>query len=283
LGHAQFGEVTERARPPLPNFDDPPVSEVALSFQFERLALRAAHFGLLWTRFRDRFPKTEDRPLIPPAVEEFPPRVSGPGFSFELLEQPPHLRVWFLDEDESELVQIQHDRVAHNWRRRSNQAYPRYPSLRASFVGDVGEVQAFAAEHGLGELIVNQVEATYINEIVGPDGNVDLNSTPSRYFSLWAGAYSEGEAPDLEDLRFNVSFPRTTGKAMGRVHVDLKPARPLDSGRMLLLLTLTARGRPAGPSTADAFDLLDACREWIVRTFAAITTPEAHRLWRRKE
>ena len=40
---------------PLPEFDNPPVIEVALSVQFETLAnLRTPQIGVLWQEFRDR-------------------------------------------------------------------------------------------------------------------------------------------------------------------------------------------------------------------------------------
>ena len=50
---------------PLPVFAKPPVHEVALSVMFDGLAeWKAIHTGLLWQKFRDRFPTTEDHPPL---------------------------------------------------------------------------------------------------------------------------------------------------------------------------------------------------------------------------
>ena len=45
----------------LPDFDNPPLIEVALSVQFDPLEqLRTPQIGLLWAEFRDRFPVTQE-------------------------------------------------------------------------------------------------------------------------------------------------------------------------------------------------------------------------------
>ena len=57
-------------------------------------------------------------------------------------------------------------------------------------------------------------------------------------------------------------------------NVDLSPAVQLD---------ITVRARPVGQSAEAAFDLLDREREIVVRTFAAVTAPEMHRIWGRRD
>jgi len=57
----------------LADFEDPPVVETVLSLQFERLtAIQTVHLGLFWHRVKRRFPKTEERPALPQAIERFP-------------------------------------------------------------------------------------------------------------------------------------------------------------------------------------------------------------------
>jgi hypothetical protein len=57
---------------PLPEFDNPPVVEVALSVQFEALAtLRTPQIGLLWQEFRDRFHNRGHRRSTPWNVSAF--------------------------------------------------------------------------------------------------------------------------------------------------------------------------------------------------------------------
>jgi hypothetical protein len=59
--------------PMLPDFEKPPVVEVALSLQFRPLELlRSAHLGLLWSVFRSRgFSRVEDYGELEPVFEDF--------------------------------------------------------------------------------------------------------------------------------------------------------------------------------------------------------------------
>jgi len=99
---------------PLPDFEGPPVVEVALAIQFKRLErLRAAHLGLLWSKFRDRgFPRTEDHGPLEPASERFDRNAVQPqlGIDVRVFDVPPLPRVWFLNEGGTQLIQFQPDR-----------------------------------------------------------------------------------------------------------------------------------------------------------------------------
>ena len=54
----------------LPDFDNPPVVEVLVSAQFDRLSsMQTAHFGLYWTEIHERYPKTEEHGELPPQIE----------------------------------------------------------------------------------------------------------------------------------------------------------------------------------------------------------------------
>ena len=52
-------EATRKSMPtPLPDFENPPVIEVVCGVSFAPLTdLKAVHLGLLWERFRDRYPE----------------------------------------------------------------------------------------------------------------------------------------------------------------------------------------------------------------------------------
>jgi len=77
---------------------------------------------------------------------------------------------------------------------------------------------------------------------------------------------------------------------------DILPLTPMQQGLLFhattiqghhddvyaMQLDITVRARPAGQSIEAAFDLLDKEREIVVRTFAAVTTPEMHRVWGRR-
>ena len=126
--------------PALPDFDAPPVIEVVLSVQFERLAdLRIPHLGLLWTKFSDAFPHFEDRAPLSHVIETFGLR-QAPKLALQLIsrDQAPQVRCWFVNEARTELVQVQTDRFVHNWRKvgesvKEGEQYRRYEYIRKQF------------------------------------------------------------------------------------------------------------------------------------------------------
>src|SRR5256885_1562370 len=93
----------------LPEFERPPVVEVALAVQFEPIEeLRVPQIGLLWNDFRDRYPRTEEHPRIQPKIEQFGVRVPAqPAVDVQFMEKPPTPRCWFLNQEGSRLVQVQ--------------------------------------------------------------------------------------------------------------------------------------------------------------------------------
>src|SRR5260370_41983411 len=103
----------------LPEFEQPPVVEVAISLQFKSLeSLRSPHFGLLWDAFRsDGYSRIEEHAELEPAFEEFEtsptPKVGIRGQSFD--DAPPPSRIWFLNEPLNELIQGKRARRIVMW------------------------------------------------------------------------------------------------------------------------------------------------------------------------
>ncbi len=263
-----------------PDFENPPVIETVLSVQFQPLSqMRAAHFGLFWNQIRDRYPTTEERPALDPVVERFPEPVKRRlGVHLPILETPPLPRVWFIHRSQNELLQVQTDRFIRNWRKTSGgDAYPHYETVKQWFDQDFLEFQDFASREKLGAIEVNQCEVTYVNHIVAGDGwtaHEDLD----KVLTLWQQPRTPlpGKA---EDATFHARFPikTTDGHPVGRLHLDVQSAIRNADGKPMFVLNLTARGM-LGKST----EFLDLGREWIVRSFAEITTAEMHHLWRRR-
>src|ERR1700678_2386835 len=94
-----------------PTFQNPPVAEVALGLYFAApLGLHAAQMGQLWDRWRDRYPKTEDHPPLPPVMQESFP-AAPVGFAFQLTGAYPGVRVWYVSDSSDRVVQVQQDRL----------------------------------------------------------------------------------------------------------------------------------------------------------------------------
>lgn len=91
----------------LPEYDNPPVTEVVIGVQFKALeAFTAVHPGLYWQRIRNNYPKFSAKPPLGTTFEFF----SGdklPTFKPKDSQIPPIPRCWLLDDSENRLIQIQ--------------------------------------------------------------------------------------------------------------------------------------------------------------------------------
>ena len=100
------------------HFSMPPLIELSLGMQFEPLTdFTIPYFGLLWNRFRDNFPLTESHPPLEHSTERFDLNRFVLRPSIQVFQTPPVPRIWFLNQDGSQLIQMQQDRLIHNWRR----------------------------------------------------------------------------------------------------------------------------------------------------------------------
>jgi len=279
---------TARERPAgLADFDRPPVNEVFLSIQFASLSgLQSGHIGLLWNTLRKEYPTIIEQGPLNPVFETFGPTsgMQPPSVQIQMLLAPPMSRFWFQEASGEELVQIQQDRIIHNWRSQDvANRYPRYESIRARFVSEVDRLMAFLRTEKLGELKPNQCEVSYTNIIEFPDGS-NPHHHLERITPLWAGRYSEPLPLEFENAAAQARYILRNGdKPYGRIYVNFSPAQRLTDQKPVVRLEILARGKPDDGSIDAAFRLLDVEREAIVRTFAAVTTPEMHKIWGRTD
>jgi uncharacterized protein (TIGR04255 family) len=271
---------------PLPSFDDPPVVEVALSVQFEAVeSLRTAHLGLFWAGVRSEFPVTEEHWPLEDAVERFE-GAARQRIKFEIRTpgKPPVPRLWLLNQDGTELIQLQSTRFSRNWRKvGDSERYPRYENqIRPKFLSGFEAFSEFVREQRLGPLKVNQCEVTYVNHIESGKG-WSAFSEMGKVFPGLAMRYSDDTMGVPEQLSASWQYVITgpDGTGVGRLHASVEPAVSTESKRDLLRATLTARAAPFDPE--QPLKTLDLCREWIVRGFASITSSEMHKIWRRTD
>jgi uncharacterized protein (TIGR04255 family) len=274
----------------LPDFSRPPVHEVVLGIQFGTLEkLQSVHVGLLWSEFRQEFPRVSEHPPISAQFETFGlAQPSEDKIQLSLIERPPVSRYWFIKSDDSELVQLQPDRLLHNWRKQGpRHDYPRYEAISARFKKEVDVVAQFLARNNLGELAINQFEITYVNHIDLGAEISDPRPELHRIFTFWNSSYSDDYLSRIETARIQARYILTDdqGAAYGRLHVDVSPTVHLIDGQPKrdIVLTLTARGKPTSGDVRSAFTALDRGRVAVVKGFASITRPEMHRLWERTD
>lgn len=268
----------------LPDFTQPPVDETALSIQFAPVpGFNIPHFGLFFGKVRGDYPTFEVQQPIANVTEQPGPVVrSRQQVGLQLLSLP-EVRCWFIDKPGNRLIQVQHDRFVHNWRRvKGDEEYPRYPKIRGWLEREWTRFCEFLASENLEPPKINQCEVTYVNNIEyekGWTGYGELDkviatlATPERK--------SNAFLPPPERINMQVTY-RPEEQNAGRLYVSFVPVIRMRDGKEVLQMTLTARGAPQSPSTEDAFRWLDMGRRWVVRGFSDFTTKEMHKVWGKK-
>lgn len=274
----------------LPSYERPPVIEVLASVQFDPLPnFNIVHFGLLWQRFRDRFPVVEMKPPIPPAVERLGVRAPLNQVQVQISDGVELPRLWFVNKAGDELLQVQSDRFIRNWRAVPSleKAYPRYERyIRPRFVHDYRAFQELLTAEAGAEIEPNQCEITYINHIT-PNEHWSSHKDLAVVFRGWNEAYSSAIAQSVEaiNLRTVHLLHDEAGEFVGRLHVVLQSVykspseQPAEANQPIFLLTLTARGKPMGPGEKGVLNFLDTGRRAIVTAFDSMTTTEMHMVW----
>lgn len=271
----------------LPSFRRPPVTEVAAGVTFRALdKLTTPLMVEAWqTKFAKTFPKVQEQPAyIAPAenleMPEMPPRLA---LSVELA--PPIMpRFWFLSEDQEELLQLQRNWFACNWRKvRPDAEYSRWPSIREAFAQYYGQFLAFCESRNVGSIDVEQTEVTYVNHIE-PGSAWDTLAHMDRVLRI-IGTHDHELFPVEPEqtvirLSYRIHDSRIRG---GRLHVSVEPGLRVQDMKPLIALTLTARTIPAADGPGNVLSAMDVAREWIVKCFAAITTDAAHKQWEQYE
>jgi hypothetical protein len=81
------------------------------------------------------------------------------------MQEQPNPRLLFHSKDRQEIVQIQDDRLMHNWRAQSDDAeYPRYhKKLRPCFERQLESFVSFLGQEKLDTPVFDQIEVTYVS------------------------------------------------------------------------------------------------------------------------
>jgi len=268
------------------NYVDPPVVEVVAAASFQRLPdLALPVFGGLWeASWYERFPKVEQQPPYPAPVERF----DAGGFTTRMALQfgasYPAPRFWFLSSEGDELLQLQQDWFACNWRKvEPGSKYDRWPARRAAFKHWYGSLDEHVRSRGMDPLHATQCEVTYINHVYpGPEwkDHRDLGR-----ITRLVGSPGDDMPLDLEQGRFGYQFlmKNEAGQPYGRLHITAQPAYAGDGSTPIYVIELTARGAPATPDLDGVLSLLDKGRDAIVRGFASVMTSSIQSEWGRHD
>ena len=274
----------------LPEWKRPPLDEVAIAIQFREIGdFQSVHFGELFEEYkRHGFGCTEDQHPIDPKYETFGKTV-GDSIQLRFHQGPPPLRrVWFMNDDDHELVQVQQDRFIYNWRKiEGSGEYRRFDNLYPKFEQNLAIFREFLKERQLGDLEIDQCELSYFNVIEIQEGESFCKAF-DRVFKEWS---ENDDAINIADVvvhpemsRFRKSYrinSATDSSPVARVHVNADPAQHENTKQQVVKLQIVFRGPPFGQSDQDLFKLFAIGRESIVRIFDSIISEECHKAWGR--
>jgi len=194
-------------------------------------------------------------------------------------------RIQIINNGEDHMLQVQRTRFVYNWRRHETEEtedeYPRFKVLLPRFLECLEQFKSFSVSTGMKPLTFNQWEVVYINHI--PKG--DLWDTPAD----WPAVVPCASFPTLSlDEHTPESIAANWGVALqadrARLHIGLDFIRVGGiQGQEALKLKLLTRGPIENRESCDLESGLRFGRESIVRAFAEMTTPTAHKHWKRSD
>lgn len=261
-------------------YDNNPVIERVIGIQFRRIKEFATwHIGELRQLLKSDYPRIRELEPLDPSFEIFgAPQPSAPVIRLERVTvfQP---RIWFISEDDTEVVQFQSDRLVFNWRKRPvNAEYPRYPILRTKFAEVYRKVSLALSEFKLPPIHTNQCEITYINHLHDSEPD-NWWTSPEKAVNFFKEISNIPNATP-EDARFQIRYtlPTGAGAPHARLIVTGEPQLSMQ-GAKLYSLNLSVKGSPKTAELDSVMDFLNMGHEQIVCTFDKIATPHAQKLW----
>lgn len=267
-------------RSSFPDYDSPPVHEVVMGLAFQPLvSLRIVHFGLIWEKIRSEFPNIEHAPLL--GIEDmFASPSSGSGWPSMLLP-----RVWYINQSQDKLFQLQHDRFYVNWRSRTDgNPYPRYPAMIGIYEKQLAVIADVFRQEGVGDIVPVSYELKYVNHILKGVAWETFEDIGKIFPDLAWRSDSKRYLPIPVGGIWTAAFAIPNG--MSRLNVRAHPGvRTVKDGKQeVLILELTVNGTVDSTKSVPAREWFDIAHEWIVKGFADLSSMDAQRrLWKRKD
>ena len=263
-----------------PTFANPPIVELALGAQFSPLTqFTSGHFGLLWKAMGDDWVAPSDGPPFEDQFETFdgPRRLSGMQLR---LGTPPYPGRMILNhKDHTRLIQVQATRFHLNWRKRAG-FYPSYKRLITEFEAAFVRFEAFIEAEGLGRVLLNQWELTYVDSF----SKGETWTTPADWPQFLPGLFSKPLPTDELGVELTLDHRAAEWSyeirpQLGRLHIAASYGRRDDDASEALLLTLTARGPVTGNGVASLRAGLDVGHRAAVGAFLKATGPTEQARW----
>ena len=256
-----------------------------MAVEFEQpIQFRALDLGQLAAAWADWLPLSQERRVL----ERMGPREDKDLLDqwFESLADPsgviaPAPRLWLTNHAGDEVVQVQHDRLVVNWRRKGSGEYPRFHAV-LKMLGEAWQrLGAVCDEFGYPVPVPELCEIQYINRL-GIDEGIHTSEDMASMIIPWNGIADNEFLPEsyLGGFNLHCHFPQDRE---GWLDIDgWTTASDADEGSEIMMLNLTSRGYAQENDFESALAFFNVAHVWIVRGFAAVTSPYAHEIWGRK-
>lgn len=259
-------------------FTRPPVVEVVAGVALDGLGDEAGPLlAAFWvSRLRQHFPGLQQQPPYNPPLETFSPSSQAGGIAFNI-GFTPAARLWALREGGQELLQLQPEWFACNWRKvQPKDEYDRWSNRLGGFRRWYQELVEFLKANGSTEPRINQCEVTYINHIKSGVGW----QSHSQFTKVFNASLGAGGPYPLEQVSAQAQFLLSDGDdPIGRLYARVVPGFDRDGRTPIYVFELTARGAPIGQGLDGAVEFLNRGRAAIDESFLALTTAEMHVEW----
>jgi uncharacterized protein (TIGR04255 family) len=263
-------------------FERPPIVEVVTAVSFERLpATASVHFGAFWASvLAEQFPKVQELAPHVPQVERFGQAVLAPELPLTFAQEFPSPRFWFLNDSGEELLQLQPDWLATNWRKLSPDAeYKRWASRRIVFGDFYSQLNKYLSQVGLGQLAPRQCEVTYINHILPSVVLVDQSDYGKVLNITRPVDLGTSIAPERAEIGQHYIISDELDRPMGRLHIIARPGYLDQNKAPIYQLELTARGAPSTQDLDGVLAFLDRSHDIISNAFIEFTSGEVQQEW----
>lgn len=261
----------------LPDFEHPPLDEVAIGVQFAPIKnYSSVKAGAIWDLYKKDHPISQELHAIQPSFEIFGGHTPSHGASFRFGSAAQHNRLWFISENDSNLIQFQDDRFILNWRRRpTSEGYPRFEQILKTYEEHLNKLNDFCVSELGSPLELNQADLSYFN-LIPVDSYSDIGK--------WINFFDSGNIePENINIVFNEVIYSNDGKPCARLSHEINSAISNDGKqKKAIRLSLSFKGKPSGKSIKDYLDFIAFAREKIVIRFAEVSTQIAAEKWGKK-
>jgi len=242
----------------LPKYKNPPVNEVFLGISFTPLQkMKAAHTGLFWNIVKKEFPKCEHAPVLGNIDEVIEPEIG--------LLVP---RIWLINKEDDNLIQIQKNKFFFNWRKREKN-YPHFDDISIMFFENLKKFSDFLSTNDLGSIEPNNFELTYINNIPKGEGWDDIKLIGKLIPDITWNTNEERFLHDPEAITWQAVF--NLPDKMGKLIAKLQTAVRRIDNHPLIIFEIAVRGIGSNKTEKGMRDWFSMAHEWIVLSFEDLT------------